>query len=139
MFIALVLPACGIVFSADFEGTEVFRDLELAGEFTAGSPVTVTVTLTQAYPVPVALYCGYEDVDISDDERQVAFSERAQPVYEAVLGANPGDPAGEDKGAEAEALRFDFTVNEPGDYFIACFTVAAPENGIGRRFTVEAP
>ena len=135
----LTLPACGIVFSAGFEGTEVFRDLELDGEFRAGSAVTATVTVTQPYAAPLAVSCRYENRDITDDQRKVAFSERALPVFDAVLEAHTGPRPDDRENLAVETMSFEFTVSEPGDYFIACFTVAAPENGIGQRFTVEAP
>ena len=138
----LALPACGIVFSSDFEGTEVFRELVLDGDalvdgkFAVDSPIAVTLTAKRAYPVPVAVSCRYEDVDITDDQRRLAFNERALSVFDTVLDANPGQQPGDDESVEDQVFRFEFAVTEPGDYFIACFTVAAPENGIGRGFTV---
>ena len=141
--IVLSLPACGIVFSADFEGTEVFRaftldsDSIVDGKFLVDAPIEVALTINQAYPVPVALSCRYEDVDITDDQRQVAFNERTLSVFETVLEANPGHEPGDDEDVEDQVFEFEFAVPEPGDYFIACFTVAAPENGTGRGFTVE--
>ena len=137
----LSLPACGIDFRSEFDGTEVFRefaldsDSMLGGEFITGSPIEVTLTVNQAYPVPIAISCRYEDVDITDDERQVAFNERALAVFETVLEANPGHHPRETE-IDVRVTEFAFVVREPGDYFVACFTVAAPENGIGRGFTV---
>ncbi len=141
----LALPACGIAFSSDFDGTEVFRDFSLDspdlvdGDFPAGSPIEVSLTVNQAYPVPVAISCRYEDVDITDDQRKVAFNERATSVFETVLPANPGHEPGDDEDVPDQDFDFEFTVSQPGDYFIACFTVAAPENGTGRGFTVVEP
>jgi hypothetical protein len=141
ILILLALPACGIVFSAEFDGTEVFRDFELAGEetddgfFLTGSQVEVTLTVNQGYPVPLAVSCRYENVDITDDERRVAFSERTLSVFETVLPGNPGHEPGDDESLEDQVFEFEFMAPEPGDYFIACFVVAAPENGIGRGFT----
>jgi hypothetical protein len=139
MLATLLLPACGIVFSAEFEGTEVFRDLELEGDFVAGSPISATVTLRQPYPVPLAVSCRFEDRDISHEQRRVAFAERALAVYETVLEPDADHHLGdEDREPVDMEHRFEFTVAEPGNYFIACFTFAAPENGIGERFTIEA-
>jgi hypothetical protein len=137
----LSLPACGIVFSAGDVGTEVFREFQLTGEktaggyFPAGSEIAVTLTVNQAYPVPIAVSCRYENVDITDDERRVAFNERTSSVFETVLPGNPGHEPGEHEGVQDEVFEFAFEAPEPGDYFIACFVVAAPENGIGRGFT----
>ena len=134
----LALPACGIVFSAEFEGTEVFREMEMEGDLVAGTPIQVTVTMTQPYPVPLAVSCRYENTDITEEQRKVAFNERALPVYETVLQPRPGQAPGDDPDEMEEVRRgFELIVPEPGDYFLACFSVAAPENGIGRRFTIE--
>ena len=145
LLLLLALPACGVVFSSDFEGTEVFREFTLdsdeaiAGEFPVGATMEVTLTVNQAYPVPVAVSCRYENVDITDDERHVAFHERALSVFETVLEANPGHHPGDDEDIEDETFEFGFAAPEPGDYFIACFVVSAPENGIGRGFTIIQP
>jgi hypothetical protein len=139
VLVALALPGCGIVFSADFEGTEVFRDFEVEPRVPAGSPVAVAVTVSQPYPVPLAIACAYEDVELTDDERRVAFSERAQMVFEAVLEAGPPGQAGAEDDPPEQVLTFEFIVRDAGTYFLACYTVAAPENGIGRRFRAEAP
>ena len=137
----LTLPACGVVFSSAFDGTEIFREFALDsdsivdGEFIAGRPIEVTLRVSPVYPVPVAVSCRYEDVNITDDQRQVSFNERATSVFEVVLAENQDDRPG-DTGAEVLTYEFEFDAPQPGDYFIACFTVAAPENGIGRGFTV---
>jgi hypothetical protein len=142
MLTVLLLPACGVVFSARFEGTEVFRELDLESEsgmttdFPAASTISVTLTLKQSYPVPLAISCGYEDVDISDDERKVAFNERALIVFGTLLPANPESSPADHKEQSPQVLNLEFSVPDPGDYFFACFTPAAPENGIGQGFTV---
>lgn len=143
--ILLASPACGVQFSATFEGTEVFREFalgsddEVNGEFPSGSEVDVAVTLRQAYPVPLRISCGYENVDITDDERKVAFNERAITVFETTLPANPEYDPPDYEDVEDQVFNFSFSEPEAGDYFIACFTVAAPENGIGRGFTIIDP
>lgn len=139
----LPLPACGIVLSADFKGTELFREFELSGDetpegyFVAGGAIQVALTVNPSYPVAVAVSCRYENVDITDDQRRVAFNERTLSVFETVLPANPDSVPADDAGVPDETFEFEFEAPGPGDYFIACFAVAAPENGIGRGFTVE--
>ena len=143
VLLLLTLPACGVMVGASSEGTEVFREFALAGDetddgyFPEGSTIDVMLTVNQAYPVPVAVSCRYENVDITDDERRVAFNERAISVFETVLPANPDSEPGDDDGVRDQTFEFEFAAPEPGDYFIACSTLAAPENGIGRGFTVE--
>jgi hypothetical protein len=146
LLLLLALPACGVAFSANFDGTEVFRKFALDspdvvnGEFPPGSPIEVSLTVNQGYPVPVAVSCRYENVDITDDERKVAFNERTTSVFETVLPANlDGHEPGDVDDVPDQEFNFEFSVDEPGDYFIACFTVASPENGIGRGFTIIEP
>lgn len=137
LLLVVSLPACGVVISAGSEGTEVFKDFEVAGDFTPGSTVQVTVEVAQPYPVSLEINCAWEDTDLDDDERAVAFEERATVVYETILEANPDADPGEEESAVESTIEFEFEVDEPATYFIACFTVAAPENRIGERFTVE--
>jgi hypothetical protein len=59
-------------------------------------------------------------------------------VFETVLEPGPTKSAAGEE-VLTEVLSFDFTVDETGTYFVACFTVAAPENGAGRRFTIGSP
>jgi hypothetical protein len=134
---AVTLPACGIAFSSDFTGTEVFRDLHLESDFLTGSPIAVELEVSVSYPVPLAISCRYEDTDITDDQRAVAFNERTTSVFETALQAQPAGEPSQDKVGDTETFSFEFSVPEPGDYFIACFTVASPENGIGQGFTIE--
>ncbi|MND09878.1 hypothetical protein D3C83_335400 [compost metagenome] len=41
-----------------------------------------------------------------------------------------------DDDVEDEELTFRFTVDEPGDYFVACITPSAAENGLGVQFDI---
>jgi hypothetical protein len=122
------------VFGSPDPSTEVFRDIELDGDFVPGGEIEVTLEVTQAYPVPLAISCRYENTDITEDQERVAFNERTKSVYEGVLQANPGHEPGDEVGERT--IRFTFSESELGDYFIACFTVASPENGIGQGFPI---
>jgi hypothetical protein len=133
---AVTLSACGIAFSSDFTGTEVFRGLHLDSDFRAGSPIAVELTVSVNYPVPLAISCRYEDTHITDDQRAVAFNERTTSVFETVLPAQPGEEPSQHNPGETRTFNFQFSVPKPGDYFVACFTVASPENGIGQGFTI---
>ena len=137
-FAAVGLTACGVAFSSTFEGTEMFKGIEVTGDLTPGSELTVTVWITPVYPVPVELGCYYEDDDtVSDEIEKIAFHDRAilagkmtiEPVPE---GVTPADY----KKIEPQQVSFQFTPPAPGDYFIACLTPAAPDNGIGVDFEV---
>ncbi len=125
------LTACGVSFHETFDGTETFKGISLAGDRSVGSELTLTVTVAQIYPVPMEIACYYEDGDhLTDDDYRVAFQERAKRIGETVL-----PPAS--LPIERQLLTFDFSVPEPGNYFLACLTPAAADNGLGLLFTIR--
>ncbi len=141
LLLLLCLPACGIEFVASEEGTELIDKVEVAGEFIAGGEVIVTMTVNHAYPVPVHIACYVENENlVTEEEEDVAFHERATLVGEEFLDTalSTGQPLNPDDEVEKVKYSYPFTVDSPGTYFIACITPAAPDNGIGRSFTVHA-
>jgi hypothetical protein len=138
LLIVLFASGCGVRFRDDFRGTELFKSIVLEGERVAGATLEVTVGLNHGYPVPIQIACFYEDGSkLTDDQLKLAFHERATPIGEEVLppvfGRKPDDEV------ERTEVSFRFSVEEPGDYFVACLTPAAPDNGLGRSFTISEP
>jgi hypothetical protein len=132
------LTACGIAFSSEFTGTEMFKGIEVTGDMTEGSELTVTVTITPVYQIPVELACYYEDDDsLSDDMQKIAFHDRALLAGKTTVEPAPEGVTPSDDDVERQQLSFAFTPPVAGDYFIACLTPAAPDNGIGVDFTVK--
>jgi hypothetical protein len=125
-----------VSFRSNFEGTEVFKSISLSGERVVGTELTLNVEVAQPYPVPLQITCYYEDPDaLTDDEKSLAFQERAPVIGNTVLPARVGsDP--QDK-VEKQKLSFKFKVDQPGTYFVACLTPGAAENGYGLSFTVR--
>lgn len=136
-FIALFgLTACGVEFSSTFTGTELFKGIAVTGDMHPGNDLTVTVNLNPTYPVPVTIACFYEDEsNLTEDEEKIAFHDRARLAGRASLESPAGAAPGDDR--EREEMSFTFRVDQPGDYFIACLTPAAPDNGLGASFTVR--
>jgi hypothetical protein len=134
----LGLTACGVAFSSTFEGTEMFKGISLDGPMTPGSEITLTLDLNPSYPIPVEIACYYEDDDtLSDDEMKLAFHDRAVPAGRRTIEpAEPGTAPGDDVENRTEVFTFP-APSKPGDYFIACLTPAAPDNGIGVSFEIE--
>ncbi|HEX5369806.1 MAG TPA: hypothetical protein VFY10_10375 [Dehalococcoidia bacterium] len=131
-----VLAACNVAIFSNFDGTESLKELKLDGDFVAGHPLTISIEVNDAYPVPVRIACYYEDPDaVSDDQKRILFEERATEIGETVLPASP-DTKPKDE-VERQTLSFPFTLDQPGNYFAACITPASPENGIGESFTIE--
>jgi hypothetical protein len=139
-FFLLALPACGIAFTSSDEGTELFKKLQLSGDFVVGGEMTATVDLNDAYAVPLHVACYVDRAEgLTDDEKKVSFEERARLIGEVYLDAVPGasDLEPGDEG-QKRTLTYSFSVEEPGQHFIACITPSAPDNGLGRSFTVRA-
>jgi hypothetical protein len=133
----LALPACGVSFRSEFKGTEVFKSISVSGERKVGSELTLNLEVAQPYPVPVQVTCYFENEDdLTDDQKMVAFQERAAKVGETVLPANVGSNP-QDK-VDKQKLTFTFTPKTAGDYFVACVTPGAPDNGYGTSFSVKA-
>jgi hypothetical protein len=138
LFPALAL-GCGVTFREQFFGTELFQSIDLSGQREINSELTLSLTITQGYPVPVHIACYYEDGSkLTDDQHKLAFQERATLIGETVL---PGDIRERPGGSEVKAqkLSYKFRLAEPGDYFLACLTPASPENGLGYLFTIKPP
>lgn len=132
-----LLPACGITFGSPSSGTELFKHLELDGDLFAQRRLVLSVEVSTNYPVPVRVACYYEAPNrLSPDERKLAFHNRATVIGERVLEPVVADDASSDE--IRRTLRFAFVVRRPGEYFAACLTPAAPENGIGINFEVKS-
>ena len=137
LLLTLVLSGCGVAFFANFNGTESLKELKLDGDFVAGQPLSISITVNDAYPVPVRIACYYEKPDaVTDDQRRILFEERATLIGETVLPASANTKP-KDKVTH-QTLSYNFTIDPPGSYFAACITPASPENGIGESFDVEA-
>jgi hypothetical protein len=132
----LLLPACGVSFVSSFNGTELFKKLELQGDLYANRELILVLDVNQAYPVPVRVACYYEDREnLTDEDKKVAFQERATLIGERVLPPSDTESPGDD--VTRQTLRFTFAIPDAGKYFAACLTPAAPENGIGVSFQLR--
>ena len=111
--------------------------MDISGTRTVGNPLTVTLTLTQAYPVAVRIACYYDlsDRDLTDDEKSLPFEERANKVGEATLPPAPEHRP--DDEVEETRMDFSFSIPEPGRYFLACLTPSSPDNGISSTVTIR--
>jgi hypothetical protein len=134
-----LLAGCGVSFSDDFDGTELFKAIRLDGERAVEAELVVTVTVSQGYVVPVRIACMYEDgFRLTDDQLKMDFSERAIVVGDEVLDPAPKGTHPDDEREEQD-VSFRFRVREPGDYFLACFTPHAPDNGLSLSFEIPPP
>jgi hypothetical protein len=133
----LSLPACGVAFRDGFDGTELFKEVELSGDRIVNRPLTVTMELNEAYPVPVRVACYYDKSrGLSDDQKKIAFHERAVLIGQRDIGGTAGSRP--DEEVTPTYISFQFSIPEPGQYFLACITPAAPDNGIGKRITIRS-
>jgi hypothetical protein len=132
----LSLTACGVRLDATGTGTELFHDLDLTGERRAGQELTVTVSLTPAYTVPVRVACFLENsATLRSDLEEVPFEDRATMVGETILPARPD--LRPDQEVPPIEISYRFVPGEPGQYYLTCNTPHAPDNGMGTSFTVR--
>jgi hypothetical protein len=149
---ALLSHACGVSIRDTYEG-EFFKGMTVSGGPVDGSPpcrregslwlcptvsqLSLHLTITNAYPIPVKVACFMEDPDtVSKDMEDVPFHERAAQVAATVLEPEPGlKPA--DKDLPKTKLDLDFDAPQPGKYFLACITPASPENGLSLDLRIE--
>ncbi len=131
------VPACGVQLRESSPSTELFKEIALSGERVPGRELTVTVTVSQGYPVPVRVACLYEkERQLSKEEKELSFAERATLIGETVLPpASAGRPG--DAGT-TRRLSFTFSVPEAGSYDLACMTPAAADNRLVLSFKVDA-
>ena len=140
---------CGVGFHDKFDGTELFKKITVCDQvgnctagatkqFPAGTPLTVDLTVTQGYPVPVDVVCYYnEESHLTDDQKQVVFQERATPVARNTLPPATRGSGPADKQLVQQHIKFDLTITRPGDYFLACLTPASGENGLGAGLKIR--
>jgi hypothetical protein len=123
-----LVAGCGVEFIYTFEGTELFKGISLAGERRVGEELTLTLEVSQVYPVPVLIACYYgNEKGLTRDQKNVAFEERATLIDSTVLPAAVDRRPNEK--APREMLTYSFSVDKPGEYLVACLTPGAPENG----------
>jgi hypothetical protein len=139
LFIVFLSPVCGVAFTSHYNGTETFKSIAISGDKVVGSPLTLTLEVTQTYPVPLQITCYYEDGSkLTDDQKKVAFQERAKILGQTLLPAAPQhNPQDKIDKADRQKLEFPFKVDEAGSYFAACITPAAAENGYGIAFKIK--
>jgi hypothetical protein len=139
LFVVFLSPLCGVSFRQSFEGTETFKSIAIEGDRVVDSPLKLSIEVTQTYPVPLQVTCYYEDATkLTDDQKRVAFQERAAIIGQALLPPAPEHrPQDKLDKSQRQTLSFDFKVPESGQYFAACITPAAAENGYGLVFRIK--
>jgi hypothetical protein len=139
LVLILALTACGVDFKTTYDDTELFKSVSLGGDRLVNADLTLSVVVTPAYPVPVHVACYYENGDaLTDDQLNRSFIERAERIGETVLPPSAGRKPDDD--VPEQTLSFHFSIPAPGEYFLACLTPAAADNGLGLLFTIrQAP
>lgn len=122
--LAGLLAGCGIGFGAGPEGTELFARLSIEGERTTGSSLTLRLDYTQFYPAPIEVRCLLE----RDEERVQIIGNRSIPAH---------PEGGPEATPTTGAFDLEFTVSEPGSYWVVCETPADEENAIGKSLEIR--
>jgi hypothetical protein len=161
---AAVLIGCGISVDAGDPETEVFRDLELDGEFVTGGLLNLSLYHAQIYTVPVNINCEVIAVDDSLVPTPIATATETPTLAPGVTPTSLPLPApretpenrvmdfmvdslqpNEEGGPVGEAtpvlgsVEFEFRAPDlPGDYVLRCYTPQDDNNSISEPFTIEA-
>lgn len=123
---SLLLAGCGIRFSAAPQGNDFFDSLDVTGDKRVGETLTAAVALSQFYPVEVAVEC-----ELLED------SETLKPIGREVVPAMPnGSP---ERTPFPWNYSFDFTVDDPGEYYVDCFTPLDEDNFIREVIDIGEP
>jgi hypothetical protein len=131
----VALPACGVDFNGEPSGTELLRSVRIDGDRVAGSELTLTLGVTQAYPVPIRVGCYYEPKRPETTElKRFSIDERGTRVGETTLDASTVRAAGEK--APLEKLTFSFKAPAQGAYKLTCLTPSASTNKVEAYFTI---
>ncbi len=131
----MLLAGCGIDFGNGPQGNDFFTSLRVSGAMRTGAPLTAAVSYETFYPEQLEIRCelrqGSKTLrDIGGGQTPAVTPER-HPDDDAV----PGN------------FSIDFTVDEPGDYKVECFTTKdattrdgerIPTNFIIEEFSVAA-
>jgi hypothetical protein len=123
---ASFVAGCGVRYSDPEPGTEFYESITISGDLTAGMAITVTVDITQTYPVEVESVCELR-------QNKVTLREIGRDVVPALVGGNP------DATPPLSILTHDFTVDEPGTYVIECLTPKDEDNFIAKEIKVSEP
>ncbi len=132
-----MLAACGVSIGCSSNAPEFFQGIELEGDLFVNRPLTLSVTVTNAIPMPVRIACYYEDRTVPfAEERNLTLMERGLLIGERLL--EPSEDADAATDAQQRTLSFTFSVPDPGIYDAGCTTPAAPENIVKLEFELRA-
>lgn len=132
--LALILAAflglgCGIDFTSSPLEADIFEEMEIDGDFTAGSVLTLSLEYQQPYPVEVVVQCV-----LLDDEGETELAQ----LLTVEVGANPnGGTVDEATPVPGNAETQFLAPDEPGEYIVECATVRDDENKIGELIEIE--
>jgi hypothetical protein len=121
--ISIALTACGIRYRDPEPGTEFFSEIEIAGDQSVATPLTVTVGFEQFYPVEVELVC---------ELRQGSTTLR-ELGRQLVPPLEQGEPEAIPVAGHAT---FDFTIDVPGAYDVECLTPKDEDNYIAEEINI---
>jgi hypothetical protein len=150
LVMALVAFGCGISLTSGEEGTEIFQDLRLTGEFMTGGSLQLVLSYEQPYPVDIGVECALFGADArtrrlatptptgTPDIRQRFRANKVTRLLYETIPANPdGGPVGEATPVPG-TIEHGFTApSVPGVYRVVCFTPADSHNAIKRTFVVH--
>jgi hypothetical protein len=126
VLLSCIIAGCGITFAGPDEGNDFFTALDVTGDKTAGSPMTAAVAFETFYPVPVDIVC-----ELRQEKSLIG------QIGVGQAPAIPGDLTPDDDRVPGN-FSFNFTLDEPGDFKVECYTRDDEANFIIEEFTIIA-
>lgn len=122
--LAAMSAACGVRYQDPEPGTEFFESLEIDGDTTPGGGLTMTVAITQTYSVEVQSVCELR-------QEKATLREIGRDLI-------PPHPEGSPEATPvSSAHSHNFSVDEPGKYFVECLTPLDEDNYIAKELIIE--
>ena len=135
--LSFFISACGISLSSENTGSEVFEELTIEGDFTAGEELALSLGYEQPYPVEIAVVCdlldALEEVEEGEDPEVLAR------ILSETLAPNPEGGPLDLATPVADTLRQTFDApDSPGRYLVRCRTEADEDNAIFEEIKIVA-
>ena len=147
---ALIALGCGISLTAGEEGTEIFQDLQVTGDFVTGGALQLVLIYEQPYPADIAVECALLGADArtkrlatptptgTPDIRQRFQANKITRLLYETISANPDGGPIDEATPIPGMIEYGFTApSVPGTYRLVCYTPADSNNAIKRTFVIR--
>lgn len=134
VLLSLFIAACGITLSIENSGSEIFKELTIEGELTAGEELALSLAYEQPYPVEILVVCDLLDPLAEDEDAE----ELARILSQSVAPNSAGGPPDEATPEPGTIQQTFAAPASPGLYLVRCRTEADEDNAIFEEIKIVA-